>query len=280
MSQSAPHHLIVTFSLGGTTTTVAQWIKQALEQAGHGAEIQDITFGPAKGGSVAPEAADCLWVLSPVYVHHPVPAITSFLDGLPHSDGRLAVPIVTYGGVCSGLALPDMGGALASKGYSLAGAAKVLAVHSMMWAYDEPIGKGRPDGSDQAQIEGLAGRVAAGLAAPDSFTPLDVAVLDYQPDHLRQIGQERNLESLKGMMPPVELDPDKCDECGICADNCFTHSITLDPKPVMADTCRLCLNCVRLCPRDALSTPVLGMMEGVLKDRAKEFGEPRETKVF
>ena len=75
---------------------------------------------------------------------HPAPAVLDFLAGLPEGNGKPAVALAVYGMVCSGVALPDMGGLLQERGYCLAGAAKVVAEHSMMWPYDSPLGQGRP----------------------------------------------------------------------------------------------------------------------------------------
>ena len=48
-------------------------------------------------------------------------------------DGALAVPFVTWGQACSGIALWQMAAALKNKGFKIAGAAKVLAEYSILF---------------------------------------------------------------------------------------------------------------------------------------------------
>ncbi len=52
------------------------------------------------------------------------------------------MPFATWGGVTSGLALPDLAEALQAKGFQPVGAAKVLAEHASMWAAPEPLAPG------------------------------------------------------------------------------------------------------------------------------------------
>jgi len=52
----------------------------------------------------------------------------------------------------------------------------------------------------------------------------------------------------------IQVDKDKCTQCGICADACMAQCITLDPYPkVNMKECVVCLGCLNLCPTDALN---------------------------
>ena len=76
----------------------------------------------------------------------------AILSRLPNASGSFAVPFVTYGGVNSGRALCDMAKIMLSKGLRVLGGIKVLAVHSLLWRLDDPVGKGHPDADDEARI--------------------------------------------------------------------------------------------------------------------------------
>ncbi len=53
---------------------------------------------------------------------------------------------------------------------------------------------------------------------------------------------------------PIICDTKKCIKCGLCASKCPTHSIKLQPYPVInAKTCIRCFCCIEICPQDALS---------------------------
>ena len=99
---------------------------------------------------------NCLYLGSPVYRDMAVPVVMKFIDSFPNINGCYAVPFVTWGGAFSGIALWQMGRALTEKGFHLAGGAKVLAVHSMMWNYSDPVGQGHPDFTDDELVSTFA----------------------------------------------------------------------------------------------------------------------------
>ncbi|MFH1060738.1 MAG: hypothetical protein V1797_18920 [Pseudomonadota bacterium] len=280
MAQSAPRHRVVYFSVGGSTAKVAGWIREELEARGQAVEMVDITLAAEAHAAPAPDSA-CLWLLSPVYAMHPAPPVCEFLRTLdPAPAGCAAVPVATYGVVCSGVVLSEMGGQLVEKGYRLAGAAKVVCQHSMLWYSPTPLGQGRPDQDDEAVVRALAGRVAAKLASAEAWTALDLTALNYQPPQIQALAPTRNVSLLRSLFPPMRLEPESCDECGLCAESCFTHSITMDPKPIFGPECLYCLNCARICPNQAISNPILAGLEQELRSRAETFGEPAVTLPF
>ena len=130
------------------------------------------------------------------------------------------------------------------------GAAKVLAEHSSLWAAAEPLGAGRPDAADLAQVRDLVAGVVANLAqaAP---VPLDLGRLDYLSPSLRTEAASKSLAKAKSMMPAPRAIETRCTQCGECVAACPVGAITLDPYPVMAEHCVRCQQCVRICPEGA-----------------------------
>ncbi|MBW2555165.1 MAG: 4Fe-4S ferredoxin, partial [Deltaproteobacteria bacterium] len=146
MGISDKQALVVYSSPAGTTRHVAQVIMKTLDPLGYKPRVSDLGIRDdlKKLNSLIKDLVNggCLWIGSPVYAGHAVPPITYFILQLPVSKGGYAVPFVTWGGVSSGVALHEMGKVLGEKGYIVLGAAKVLAVHSMMWQFKNPLGEG------------------------------------------------------------------------------------------------------------------------------------------
>ena len=246
-------HIIVFFSPAGTTRRVALHIEHCLAERGITARLVDLGLpagGPVQAGGLGLDGPCCLWIGSPVYCDHALPLVAEWIEGLEPSARGWAVPFVTWGGVTSGLALPELADLLQTRGFQTVGAAKVLAEHSSLWAAAEPLGAGRPDAADLAQVRDLVAGVVANLAqaAP---VPLDLGRLDYLSPSLRTEAASKSLAKAKSMMPAPRAIETRCTQCGECAAACPVGAITLDPYPVMAEHCVRCQQCVRICPEGA-----------------------------
>nr|MBL0714120.1 hypothetical protein [Desulfobacterales bacterium] len=127
--------MIVYCSPAGTTRHVAGVMARQCQKLG--IEVQEVDLArrpaiePILSAIARAEDGLCLMIGSPVYVSHAVPPVMDFIAKLPEGTKLPAVPFVTWGGACSGMALFEIGQALERKGLLLVGAAKILAVHSM-----------------------------------------------------------------------------------------------------------------------------------------------------
>jgi len=207
-----------------------------------------------------------------------VPPVTEFIYRLPETATGYAVPFVTWGCVNSGLALSEMGKALTEKGYRIPGAAALPAVHSMLWLADEPLGKGRPDAQDEAEIIQFTAAVSAKIAS-GSGSMVGLSDLDYQAPSIREGMQKITLEGVRNVLPSKTVDENRCAKCGQCATVCPASAITFSPYPVFGAACFLCYNCVRLCPEQAILSD-FSMMEANLHQRADSFNEATDLKLF
>lgn len=272
---------IVYISPNGATGKVAETFADQLAADGAPVAVLDLSdTGAIRSVAAGIQAgeASCLLLGSPVYRDMAVPPVMAFIDSLPPCHGAWAVPFVTYGRACSGVALWQMAGALQAKGFRIAGAAKVVALHSMMWTADRPAGAGHPDLDDLALVRRLAATLSSRIAASD-VAPLPLETFDYQ-------SAERTREfKAKIAQPwviiPKSVDANACTECGTCAEVCPVGAIDLDPLPVFADTCFDCFNCIRLCPEAAIEPAVpLEKITAMIQERVRTIDEQPLTQVF
>jgi len=269
---------IVYCSPAGSTRHVAEVIRDTLKELDVQVEVLDM----AKGGDSASilskiKAAGedtCLFIGSPVYVNHAVPPVTAFISELPESANTMAVPFVTWGGACSGVALWEMGKMLSEKGYQVAGAAKVMALHSMMWQFDKPVGEGRPNAEDDQMIRDMVTKVAKGEAKG-----IALSALAYQPEAAREEMEKSSLAMAKSHMPQRTVNEERCTQCNICAEVCPVEAVTFSPYPEFGDHCISCFNCVRECPEDAIEAD-FSPLDARIRAKAKQFDEQPLSQTF
>ena len=274
-------HYVTYLSPSGRTRQVAGAIEGALRA--RGCEVQTLDLG-GEGRGVEPAewvsgagGPVCVWVGSPVYAQHPVPPVLHFIEGLPVVSRGYAVPFVTWGTVCSGLALWDLGCGLSARGYGLVGAAAVPAMHCTFWNSAEPLGAGRPHAADLVQVESLVTAVLGKLE--DGGPLLEPEILDYQPPETRALAEAASLARAKARMPPRRAIEERCTQCSACEAACPVGAVTLDPYPVFGTTCVLCNECVRACPEDAIPFDAEATMTRIRGLQTK-FGETTAPRVF
>lgn len=269
------------FSPAGTTRQVAEIIAQEVERKGQSVELQDLVGREADAGRIRERLSpgDVLFVGSPVYASQPVPHVTEFLSTLPNAPGFFAAPFVTYGGVNSGSALHDMAKIMDSKGFQILGGIKVLAVHSLLWQLDDPVGKGHPDADDATRIQEFVRLVLKKLETEKTET-LPLEALEYKGRMTEEPAGRSRLDGFKSNVLPLELDREACIECGVCEDSCPVANIVLSPYPEFGDRCILCFNCIRFCEANALNSKAIPRFESLVRERKAFFQEPEETRFF
>ena len=274
--------LIVYCSPAGSTEHVARVLNGKIKSLGVPVDLIDLAHEPDMAFIISqlPAARDnlCFYIGSPVYGGYPIPPVLEFISRLPRAESGYSVPFVTYGGVTSGMALQLMGQALEQRGYSVLGAAKVMAVHSIMWASDTPLGKNRPDASDDRMVEELALTVHAKLKL-GSPPGLDLSSLSYQTEEIRRRMEKGDFESARRDFPAVKLNREACSRCGICAEVCPVDAVTFSPHLEISSSCISCYNCVRRCPEGAIAADVSSAFS-IIRAAAEKFRERPETQIF
>ena len=276
------HAVIVYSSPAGTTRRIAHAMRDQCRELGTATREVDLGARPDLDALLAtihraPQDL-CLIIGSPVYASHAVPPVMDFIARLPEGSGIPAVPFVTWGGACSGMALLEMGQALAAKGLVPVGAAKILAVHSMMWRSADPIGEGHPDAEDQRLVKDLVKRLHEQIDR-DALSAIPLDPLCPYSEERRAEMAKTTLAKAAAHMPAREVVEDRCTACGLCAEGCPTDAITLDPLPVFGESCIYCYRCVRECPEEALRAD-LSVVEERIRERARTFDEQPLSQVF
>ena len=273
--------VVVYCSPAGSTKHVAQVIAQGLIECGPDVHTVDLGNGHDRArvrDLITAGGPDiCLFVGSPVYRDQAVDPVMEFIEGLPELDGGFAVPFVTWGGVSSGIALWQMARSLTDKGLVLAGAAKVLGVHSVLWRSEEPLGKGHPDAEDDVALGNLVHEVLNRVGS--GYAGLPLSALDYQPER-RALELKEGLTGTRAVVPKT-VNETECTQCGACVEACPTEAITLAPWPEFGSSCFDCFNCIRLCPEDAIKPKMtLSQLEELIRKRAETLNERPYTRIF
>jgi ferredoxin/flavodoxin len=275
---------IVYFSPAGSTRHVAGVIEKQFLALGAEVSSFDLTecrSDVAKTISQQMEASNgksCLFIGSPVYVSHAVPIVMECIAGLKENAGAFAVPFVTWGGAFSGISLYEMGKELINKSFTLLGAAKILAVHSLMWQLEDPLGEGHPDADDDHMVEKLVNYINQKLQE-DNPKGIKLSDLAYQTKENHAEMEKISLQTAKAHMPERTIDTGLCNQCQVCSDGCPADAVALTPYPEFGNGCVFCFNCMKKCPEKAINADLSEIWQRI-KDRAAFFSERPGSHIF
>ncbi|MGA7145022.1 MAG: EFR1 family ferrodoxin [Desulfobacterales bacterium] len=275
---------IAYFSPAGSTRHVAKVIEKQFQTLD--AEVSVFDLAESHGDIAVTisrrmenaEGKSCLFIGSPVYASHAVPQVMECIAGIKENPGMFAVPFVTWGGACSGISLYEMGKELIHKKAALLGAAKILAVHSLMWTLENPLGKGHPDTGDDHMIEALANHVHRKLHEVNP-KGINLSELAYQTKADHEEMEKTGLQTAKAHLPERKIDTGLCNQCRVCSEVCPTDAVRFTPYPEFDDGCVFCFNCMRKCPEEAIIADLSGIWQRI-RDRAAYFSERPYSQIF
>jgi ferredoxin/flavodoxin len=283
MTANSKRVFIVYFSAAGSTRHVAEVMEKRFKEIGAEPSLYDLAENRELCQTISQRIQrlgnDCCLIMgSPVYVSHAAPPIMHCISSLASVDGSYAVPFVTWGGASSGISLFEMARELSRKGFMILGAAKVLAVHSLMWQLENPLGAGHPNSADDKVIEQLVDDIDSKMQSGGG-KDLELSRLAYQTKEVHAEMEKVTLEMAKAHMPARGVNEEICNQCEVCVEFCPTDAVTLAPYPVFGEDCVYCFNCMRSCPEGAIKADLTEVWQRI-RDRAAFFKERPHTQIF
>lgn len=242
--------LIISFSQTGNTATIAGQIQAGIEQAG--AQCHAVDLGRAAEEDLA--AYDLIGLGSPVYYYQEPFNVRDFLEGLAQQQGRRWFVFCTHGNVIGNF-FPSVAGRLAAKGALVIGYHHCYAGITVPFYPAFTYTSGHPDARDLDEASEF-GRWVVGeyRAASDGDGYQPPAPGPVSSQHWMQMAATFTPEVVAQAMPRLEYDSGRCDNCGLCADNCPVGGIDLEATPPrLQEPCIYCHQCVTICPTGALS---------------------------
>jgi ferredoxin/flavodoxin len=275
---------IVYFSPAGSTRHVAELIGKRFQALG--AEVssfdlaecsRDVAMTISRQMKNA-KGRICVLIGSPVYASRAVPPVMECIAGLNENPNVFAVPFVTWGGACSGISLYEMGKELIKKKFTLLGAAKILAVHSLMWMLEDALGKGHPDAGDDRMIGELVDHVNRKLHEADP-KGINLSELAYQTKENHEEMEKTGLETARAHLLKRTVDKRLCNQCQVCSQVCPVDAVIFAPYPEFGDACVFCFNCMKNCPEQAIIADLSGIWQRI-RDREAFFSEWPYSQIF
>lgn len=250
--------LILYWTITGTTLRVAERIASGLRSEGVDCRLHDVRDGPLPD----PARYPLIGVGLPVHWYRPPTPVSRAIAALGRLDGA-SVFAFSLNGTYRGAALNRVRRALTRAGGVELGAFSSFG-EGHFYPYARLGAQFSPEHPTPAELEAafefgravaIAHRAVRQGSAPPVPRPMDA------PTHPmyaieRLISGPRTTRVLYSRL--FRADPERCARCGTCARGCPTHNISWrrGEMPVWGRECVLCLNCVTVCPQEAVSCPL------------------------
>ena len=189
-----------------------------------------------------------------------------------------AIPLVTYGGVHSSVALEEMGKVLNDKGYIPIMGIKIAAEHTLTATFKKRINPNLP-GKVEEQILAEAAKITEKVVN-DKIAMINIEKkLAYAPFMKRIMFRIFSQEKIHGKYKKVTINTEKCTGCKRCVAACpvnmfayidNTIQMVRDPK-----YCILCAECYHQCPAKAVVHPYIEVARKRLSNGFAELENPQ-----
>ncbi|MDT3843030.1 MAG: EFR1 family ferrodoxin [Bacillota bacterium] len=212
-------------------------------------EVLDFTLPAARTHSYSFGSDELVVFGVPTYAGRVPNKVLPFVKELFHGEETPAVPIVTFGNRNYDDSLAELRNELEHNGFRTFAAAAFSCRH----VFSNKINLLRPDQADMKVLSEFAEKAAQKLKdarkTEDLGSPVQVKGNDPVGPYYRPLGTDGQPAVFLKAKPLT--NPERCDECGLCAEVCPLGSI--DPKDVYSvpGVCIKCMACVRKCPQRA-----------------------------
>lgn len=238
----------VYFSGTGTTKTTVTRLAAGIAGA-WGVPVAELDFTtPVARQETYDLSGEELVVLGvPVYAGRVPNVLLPFLTEKLQGNGALAVPVVLFGNRNFDDGLIELRDILAADGFCPVAAGAFVGEH----AFSRTLGAGRPDRTDQAEMDDFARRVAQRVTSLASAPAEPVAVAGETPVRPYYTPRDRHGNPINILKVKPQLRREQCTGCGLCADRCPMGSISREDVAAVTGICIKCCACVKGCPTGA-----------------------------
>ena len=280
--------VFIVFSPSGHTLIAARKFMSLLEDNGISCHMINITKNDKylQDSAITKTLVDdlgeqhLLIPCAPVYAGHCEQNMLRTIRALPLVKEKQipAIPLVTYGGVHSSVALEEMGKALSDRGYIPIMGIKIAAEHTLTATFKKRINPNLP-GTVEAQILAEAAEITEKVVN-DKIAMVNVGKkLAYAPFMKRIMFRIFSKEKIHGKYKKVAINTEKCIGCKRCVAACpvnmfayidNTIQMVRDPK-----YCILCAECYHQCPAKAVVHPYIEVARKRLSNGFAELENPQ-----
>lgn len=204
--------------------------------------IYDLTLPQNRINPLPRIEEDLLILALPVYGDHIPSFLKSKLMEL-QGNGQPTVVLAVYGNVDFGLALLEMADILNHQGFNVAAGAALIGEHSFCNP-STPLAANRPNPNDLNTAQDFGRQIAKKLQS----NPSSLIVL---PGKLALAARILPDQSAILFSKVPELDPNLCNQCGLCARSCPMGAIDQTSLAIDTSKCIRCFACARICPKEA-----------------------------
>lgn len=244
--------LILYYSGTGNTKFACEVARLVVEKAGHKVTMK--TYG--KAGKETLDGFDLYCFAAPVYEWAPAKNVERFVTSMARLPGKRAF-IITSSAGATGQAIPLFARMLEGKGLTLLGNYNLICADSWggtrRWSYSQDAET--PTADSLGELAAFTTKMLKATEALEQGRDVELPEYRVKPTGLFWASRfSRLAPSPRMKMGKKKVDQKECTECGVCAKNCPSGAIKLDPYPRFGNECIACWRCINTCPADCITT--------------------------
>lgn len=241
---------MICFSQTGNTEKVASAMGDGFQEKG--CQVRIIPFEQAD--PVEDIKCDIFAVGCPCFASKAPTPVKNFLKDIASLKNKPVIVFSTSGGA-PGRVLYDLKLISEKKGGRVIGG--LLIRGELFYPVPCVFGRnpGRPNSEDLSQAKKFAQGVCKYIESngANGLNEGNPKILNRRLNFYTIAGLLMTDPILRLLLPKPKVEQSKCDECGVCEDNCPSQSITLSPYPNFSKQCIRCYRCITVCPKEAIS---------------------------